>query len=147
MSGNHQEMERVLENIDQLASMLKKKLEETEDHKPLDEILKKLTKYVSTNRIFRRTISNHAIYRSLEKEDEEIKAMQKRALVVRVANNNVDAGKLVSSCQAIKNALDTFYVSCSCFSNYSFIDFSPGWAHSFGGKEHAQYPEGASSRL
>ena len=41
--------------------------------------------------------------------------MQERALVVRVANNSVDAGELVSSCQAIKDALDTFYVSCSCF--------------------------------
>ena len=37
-----------------------------------------------------------------------------RALV-RVANNNVDAGELVSSCQPIKDALDTFYVSCSFF--------------------------------
>ena len=42
-------MERVLESIDQLASTLKKKLEETEDHKPLDEILKKLSKYASTS--------------------------------------------------------------------------------------------------
>ena len=41
--------------------------------------------------------------------------MQERALVVRVANNSVDAGELVSSCQAIKDALDTFYVNCSCF--------------------------------
>ena len=62
-----------------------------------------------------------------------------RALV-RVANNNVDAGELVSSCQAIKDALDTFYVS-SCFfylfSTYGFIDLSAGWAHSISGKEHA----------
>ena len=147
MSGNHQEMERVLESIDQLASMLKKKLEETEDHKPLDEILKKLTKYGSTDHIFRSTISNHGIYRSLEKEVEKINGMKKQALVVRVANSSVDAGKLVSSCQAIKDALDTFYVSCSYLSNYSFINFSPGWAHSISGKEHAQYPEGVSSCL
>ena len=60
-------------------------------------------------------ISNGSIYRSLEKEAEKIKAMQQRALVVRVANNSVDAGELVSTCQAIRDVLDTFYVSCSCF--------------------------------
>ena len=122
MSGNHQEMEWVLESIDQLASMLKKKLEETEDHKPLDEILKKLTKYASTDRIFQSIVSNHGIYRSLGKEYEKNKAMQKQALVVRVANNSIDVEKLVSSCQAIKDSLNTFYVSCSYLSNYSFIN-------------------------
>ena len=102
-------------------------------------------------RRFRSGISNLnlGIYRSLEKEDETIKAMQDRALVVRVANNSVDAGELVSSCQAIKDALDTFYVSCSYyfFSNYGFIDLSPGWPYSISGKEHTQYPEGVSSHL
>ena len=39
--------------------------------------------------------------------------MRERVLVVRLANNSVDARELVSSCQAIKDALDTFYVSCS----------------------------------
>ena len=115
-------MERVLESIDQLASMLKKKLEETEDHKPLDEILKKLTKYASTDRIFWSIVSNHGIYRSLGKEYEKNKAMQKQAIVVRVANNSIDVEKLVSSCQAIKDVLNTFYVSCSYLSNYSFIN-------------------------
>ena len=71
--------------------------------------------------------------------------MQKQAIVVRVANNSIDVEKLVSSCQAIKDVLNTFYVSCSYLSNYSFINFSPGWAHSIGGKEHVQCPEGASS--
>ena len=41
--------------------------------------------------------------------------MHERALSVRVANKSVDAGELVSSCRVIKDALDTFYVSCSCF--------------------------------
>ena len=66
-------------------------------------------------RRFQSGINNCGIYRSLENEDKKIKTMYERALVVRVANNSVDAGELVSSCQAIKDALDTFYVSCSCF--------------------------------
>ena len=139
-------MERVSKSIDQLASMLAKKLKESEDHKPLNQILKRnCPSMLLLVRRFRSGIANGGIRRSLEKE-EKSKAMHERALVVRVANNSVDAGKLVSSCQAIKDALDTFYVSCSCFSNYSFIDFfpSPGWAHSIGGKEHTQYP-GVSS--
>ena len=41
-------MERVLKSIDQLASMLAKKLKESEDHTPLDQILKELSEYVST---------------------------------------------------------------------------------------------------
>ena len=41
-------MERVLKNIDQLASVLVAKLEETKDHKPLDQIIKNLAKYAST---------------------------------------------------------------------------------------------------
>ena len=73
--------------------------------------------------------------------------MQKQAIVVRVANNSIDVEKLVSSCQAIKDVLNTFYVSCSYLSNYSFINISPGWAHSISGKEHSQYPEGVSSCL
>ena len=64
---------------------------------------------------FRSGISNGSIYRSLEKEDEKIKAMHKRAPVVRAANKSVDAGELASSCQAIKDALNTFYVSCLSF--------------------------------
>ena len=48
-------------------------------------------------------------------ENEKIKAMKERAFLVRLANNSVDAGELVSSCQVIKDALDTFCVSCSCF--------------------------------
>ena len=71
-------------------------------------------------RRFRSRISNDDIYRSLEKEEEKIKAMQKQALLVRVAKKSVDAGELVSSCQAIKDALDTFYVSSSCFFKLRF---------------------------
>ena len=78
---------------------------------------------------------------------EKIKAMKNRPLLIRVANKSVDAGELVSSCQAIKDALDTFHVSCSCFSNYGFIDLSPGWAYSISGKEYTQYLEGVSSHL
>ena len=136
-------MEWVLKSIDQLASTLADKMKELEDHKSLDQILKELSKYASTDHIFRSTINNRGIYRSLEKDDEEIKSMQKRAL----ANNSVDAGELVSSCQAIKDALDTFYVSYACFPNNGFIDFFLGWAHSIGGKEHTRYPEGVSSSL
>ena len=66
-------------------------------------------------RRFRSRISNDSIHRSLEKEEEKIKAMQKQALLVRVAKKSVDAGELVSSCQAIKDALDTFYVSLMFF--------------------------------
>ena len=65
-------------------------------------------------------ISNGGIHRSLEKEDEKIKAMKKRPLLVRVANSSVDAGELISSCQAIDDALHTFYVSCSCFFKLRF---------------------------
>ena len=99
-------------------------------------------------RRLRGVISNGGFCRSLEKEEEKIKAMQERALIVRMANNNVDAGELVSSCQAIKDALDTFYVSCSFFlSNYGFIDLCPGWARSTSGKEHTRYPGGELSHL
>src|ERR1700734_3015170 len=109
-------MDRVLKSIDQLASMLAEKLKESEDHKSLDKIIKELSKYAYLLvRRFCSGITNSGIHRSLEEEDEKIKAMQERALVVRVANNSVDAGELVSSCQAIKDALDTFYVSHSCF--------------------------------
>ena len=76
--------------------------------------------------------------------------MKEPALAVRVANNSVDAGELASSCQAINDALDTFYVSCS-FSNCGFIYLSAGWAdsaaHSIGGKERIQYSGGVSSHL
>ena len=122
-------MDRVLKSIDQLASMLTKKLKESEDHKPLDQILKELSKYAST---WRGGISNGSIYRSLEKEDEKIKDTQQRALVIRVANNSVDAGELVSSCQATKDALESRYILRKLlmffFSNYGFIDLSLGWA-------------------
>ena len=40
-------MERVAKSIDQLASMLAKKLKESVDHTPLDQILKELSKYAS----------------------------------------------------------------------------------------------------
>ena len=127
-------MEWVLKSIDQLALTLAGKLKKLEDHDLLDQILKELSKYASTNHIFQSTINNCDIYRSLEKEDENIKSMQKRAL----ANSSVDVGEPVSSCQAIKDVLDTFYVSYACFPNYGFIDFFSGWAHSIGGKEHTQ---------
>ena len=138
-------MDRVLKSIDQLASMLAKKLKESEDHKPLDQILKELSKYALLVRGFRSRISNGGICRSLEIEDEKIKAMQKRPLLVRLAKKGVDAEELASSCKEIKDALDTFYVSSSVFSNYSFIDLSLGWSHSISGKEHTRYPEGVSS--
>ena len=96
---------------------------------------------------FRSGISNGGIHRSLEKEDEKIKAMQKRPLLVRVAKKSVDAGVLVSSCQAIKDALDTFHVGCSCFFQTTISLTSPGWAHSISGKEHTRYPEGVSSHF
>ena len=41
-------MERVLKNIDRLASMLAARLEESKDHKPLDQMIKILSKYAST---------------------------------------------------------------------------------------------------
>ena len=71
-------------------------------------------------RKFRSSITNVGIYRSLAKEEEKIRSMHDRALGVRVANKTVDAGELVSSCREIKDALDTFYVSCSCFFKLRF---------------------------
>ena len=41
-------MGRVLESIDKLVLMLAKKLKESKDHEPLDQILKELFKYAST---------------------------------------------------------------------------------------------------
>ena len=57
---------------------------------------------------------NGGIHRSLEKEAEKIQAMYKRPFLVRLANNSVDTGELVSSYRAIKDGLDKFYVSRSC---------------------------------
>lgn len=62
---------------------------------------------------FQAQIINYRVRRSLEEEDEKIKAMHERGFFVRLAQNSDDAGELVSSCQAIKDALDTFYVSSS----------------------------------
>ena len=73
--------------------------------------------------------------------------MQERGFLVRLAHNSDDAGELISSSQAIKDALDTFYVSCSRSFAVYFLDRSdrsPGWYYSIGGKEHAQYPLGIS---
>jgi len=44
-SGNHEEMERVLKSIDRLALALAAKLKESKDHKPLDQLVKVLSKY------------------------------------------------------------------------------------------------------
>lgn len=55
---------------------------------------------------------NACVHRSLEEEVEKIEAMYKRGFITRLAQNSDDAGELVSSYQAIKDALDTFYVSC-----------------------------------
>ena len=41
-------MEQVLKSIDQLASVLAAKLRESKNHKPLDDIIKILSKYAST---------------------------------------------------------------------------------------------------
>ena len=41
-------MEKVLKSIDQLVSVLEAKLEESRDHKLLDQMIKKLFKYAST---------------------------------------------------------------------------------------------------
>jgi len=41
-------MERVLTSIDRLASVLAVKLDESKDHKPLDQMIKILSKYAST---------------------------------------------------------------------------------------------------
>ena len=99
-------------------------------------------------RRFRSGITNGGIHSSLEKEAEKIKAMHERAFLVRLANNSVDAGELVSSCQVIKDALDTFYVSRSVFfNNDGFIDLSSGQTHSVGGKEHTQHSGGVLSHL
>jgi cell fate (sporulation/competence/biofilm development) regulator YlbF (YheA/YmcA/DUF963 family) len=106
-------MERVLKGIDRLASTLAAKLKESKDHKQLDQMIKDLSKYASTLLTCRSAITNTDVHRSLEEEDEKIKAMHKRGFIVRLAHNSDDAGEIVSSCQAIKDALDIFYVSRS----------------------------------
>ena len=55
----------------------------------------------------------NAASRSLEEQDEKIKAMLDRARLVRVARNSIDAEEVVSSCDAIKDALHSFLVSSS----------------------------------
>jgi hypothetical protein len=70
--------------------------------------------------------------------------MHERGFLVRLAHNSDDAGELLSSCQAMKDALDTFYVSCSRFFEPWFFDRSPGWYFTIGGKQHAPYPQGIS---
>ncbi len=62
---------------------------------------------------FRSAITNTGVRRSLEEENKKIKAMHEQGFIVRLAHKSDDAGALVSSCRAIKDALDTFYVSCS----------------------------------
>ena len=61
--------------------MLVGKLKKLEDHDLLDQILKELSKYASTNHIFQSTINNCGIYRSLEKEDENIKSINEHLLI------------------------------------------------------------------
>ena len=43
-SGNHEKMDRILKNIDELWSELAIKLEESKDQKVLNRIIKKLSK-------------------------------------------------------------------------------------------------------
>jgi hypothetical protein len=103
-------MEEILKSIDQLASVLAVKLKETNNHEALDQIIKILIKCPSTPP-FRSAITDTGVHRSLEEEVEKIEAMQKRGFIVRLAVNSDDAGELISSYRAIKNALDKFYVS------------------------------------
>ncbi|EDR02889.1 uncharacterized protein LACBIDRAFT_393541 [Laccaria bicolor S238N-H82] len=90
-SGNHEEMERILKIISDLGSELAVKLAEPRDQTSLDRIMKQLLK-------------------SLEEEDKKIMAMIERGFLVRLARNSDHAGKLVSSCNAIKDALHLFLV-------------------------------------
>jgi len=103
-------MERILKNIDQLASTLAAKLEETKDHKPLDHIIRKLAKYASTPPHLPKRKSLIPFAGHLKKKIRRFRPCTNEDFL---AHNNDDAGELVSSCQAIKDALDTFYVSCS----------------------------------
>jgi hypothetical protein len=76
-------------------------------------------------RRFQSGFTNGGIHRLLEKEAEKIQAMYERAFLVRLANNSVDAGELVSSYQTIKDAFYKFHVSSFFFlPNDGFIDFS-----------------------
>jgi len=104
-------MDRVLKNIDQLWSELAIKLEESKDQKALNRIIKNLSKYASTIPCLPNCESLTKHPRSLEEEDEKIKAMLERGCLARWAHNSVDAEELVSSCDAIKDALRSFLVS------------------------------------
>ena len=106
-------MERILKVIYDLGLELTAKLLEPRDKKKLDRIMKKLLKYASVFPCLLNCepLTQHP--RSLEEEDKKIKAMIEGGFLVRLARNCNHAGELVSSGQTIKDALDTFLVSCS----------------------------------
>ena len=106
-------MDRILKTIDGLWSELAIKLEESKDQKALNRIIKKLSKYASTIPCLPDCVSLTQHPRSLEGEDEKIKAMLDRGRWVRGARNRIDAEELASSCDAIKDALLSFLVSQS----------------------------------
>jgi hypothetical protein len=104
-------MDRILKNIDELWSELTVKKEGSKDQKALDRIIKKLSKYASTFSYLPNCVLLTQHPRSLEEQDEKIKAMLERGRLDRWARNSVDAEELVSSCDAIKDALRSFLVS------------------------------------
>jgi hypothetical protein len=106
-------MERILKIISNLGSELAVKLVEPRDQKKLDRIMKKLLTYASVFPCLLNCESLTQYPRSLEEEDKKIKAMLERGFLVRLARNGDDVGELVSSGHTIKDALDTFLVSCS----------------------------------
>ena len=53
--------------------------------------------------------------RSLEEEDKKMKAMLEQGLGARLAHNSDHVEELISSGQAIQDALDMFLVSCSWY--------------------------------
>ncbi|PPQ89299.1 hypothetical protein CVT25_000315 [Psilocybe cyanescens] len=90
-SSNYDEMTQVLDTIDQLMSVIAARVSEFKDHKPLEQMVERLT-------------------RSLGKEIEKIETMQEPGLLSRIATSSDDAGKLISSYQAISNALNRLQV-------------------------------------
>ena len=106
-------MDRILNDIHQLWWDLAVKRKEFKDQKAWDEIINKLSEYAFTLPCLPKSESLTQYLRSLEEEDKKIKAMLKRGRLARGARNSIDAKELVSSCDTIKNALDSFLVSCS----------------------------------
>ncbi|KAF9019013.1 WD40 repeat-like protein [Hymenopellis radicata] len=87
--ANHEEMERVIKTIDHLASLVTVRLE----------------RLGATNASRKRMLKLESDLKNIVKNIEDLQA---RGFVVRLAENSVDAGKLVGAYQQIKDVLNAF---------------------------------------